>query len=62
MAHECLGSTDAPPVLLIMGAGSQLINWPDGFCTELVGVTVCRSGRGEPPTTHDDGPRRLAGG
>jgi hypothetical protein len=43
-AYEHLGSTDAPPVLLITGAGSQLINWPDGFCAKLVeqGTQVVR--------------------
>ncbi len=27
---------DAPPVLLIMGVGAQLAQWPDGFCDQLV--------------------------
>src|SRR5262249_42831516 len=26
----------APPVLLIMGMGAQLIAWPDQFCDELI--------------------------
>jgi pimeloyl-ACP methyl ester carboxylesterase len=37
IAYERLGGRDAPPVLLIMGAGAQLISWPDGFCAELAG-------------------------
>jgi pimeloyl-ACP methyl ester carboxylesterase len=36
IAYERLGNTHAPPVLLIMGVGAQLIAWPDGFCDELV--------------------------
>lgn len=36
MAYERLGNAQAPPVLLIQGVAAQLINWPDGFCAELV--------------------------
>jgi len=38
------GSTDAPPVLLIMGGAAQLIHWPDPFCNALVdaGLQVIR--------------------
>jgi pimeloyl-ACP methyl ester carboxylesterase len=44
IAYERLGDPAAPPVLLIMGGGAQLINWPEGFCQELVdrGVQVIR--------------------
>lgn len=44
VAYERLGDPKAPPVLLIMGLGSQLIAWPDGFCHELVrrGLHVIR--------------------
>ena len=34
--YEDLGDVDAPPVLLIMGAGAQLPMWPDGLCELLV--------------------------
>jgi pimeloyl-ACP methyl ester carboxylesterase len=37
IAYERFGDTGAPPVLLIMGAGAQMISWPDGFCAELAG-------------------------
>ncbi|MFC4120472.1 alpha/beta fold hydrolase [Nonomuraea zeae] len=37
VAYERLGDPGAPPVLMIMGAGGQLINWPDGLCAALVG-------------------------
>jgi len=36
MAYERLGNAQAPPVVLIQGVAAQLINWPDGFCAELV--------------------------
>lgn len=44
IAYERLGNPHAPPVLLIMGLGAQLIGWPDGFCDELVahGLHVIR--------------------
>ncbi|QFZ24052.1 alpha/beta fold hydrolase [Saccharothrix syringae] len=44
IAYERLGDPAAPPVLLVMGAGAQLVNWPDGFCRELVdrGAQVIR--------------------
>ena len=35
MAFQRLGDPSAPPVLLIMGAGAQMIAWPDGFCETL---------------------------
>jgi pimeloyl-ACP methyl ester carboxylesterase len=34
--YEDLGEPDAPPVLLIMGVGAQLPQWPDGFCGRLI--------------------------
>src|SRR5690349_24254244 len=36
IAYERLGDAGAPPVLMIMGLGAQLVGWPDGFCDELV--------------------------
>lgn len=44
VAYERLGEAAAPPALLIMGGGAQLINWPDGFCDELLarGLQVIR--------------------
>ncbi|NLU51296.1 MAG: alpha/beta hydrolase [Clostridiaceae bacterium] len=35
VAYQRIGEPDLPPVFLIMGAGAQMINWPDGFCLEL---------------------------
>lgn len=37
IVYERMGDSTAPAVLLIMGGGAQMINWPDGFCAELVG-------------------------
>lgn len=34
--YEDWGAQDAPPVLLIMGLGAQLVAWPDDFCRLLV--------------------------
>ena len=31
------GPRGAPPILLVMGIGAQLVTWPDGFCELLAG-------------------------
>jgi pimeloyl-ACP methyl ester carboxylesterase len=36
VAFERFGDPRAPPVLLVMGIGGQMIGWPEGFCAELV--------------------------
>lgn len=36
VAYELFGDPAAPLVLLIMGGGAQMINWPEGFCGALV--------------------------
>jgi pimeloyl-ACP methyl ester carboxylesterase len=36
LRYETLGDPSAPALLLIMGLGAQLIDWPDGFCELLV--------------------------
>jgi hypothetical protein len=43
IAYERLGDPYAPPVLLIMGLGAQLIAWPDGFCHAVIarGLPSC---------------------
>ena len=68
MAYERLGDPSAPPVVLIMGLGAQLIGWPDGFCDELVtrGLHVIRfDNRDVGESTHFTGmpnfPAVLAG-
>jgi pimeloyl-ACP methyl ester carboxylesterase len=35
--YEDMGDIDAPPVLLIMGLGAQLVLWRTAFCEKLVG-------------------------
>ena len=37
IAHETFGDPADPPLLLIMGIGSQMIAWPEGLCEELAG-------------------------
>ncbi|ALM82985.1 alpha/beta fold hydrolase [Bordetella sp. N] len=36
LAYEDWGDPHAPPLLLIMGLGAQMLLWPDGFCRRLV--------------------------
>ena len=40
IAYERFGPHESPPVLLIMGLGTQMLGWPDGFCSELAGRGV----------------------
>lgn len=70
IAYERFGAPGAPPVLLITGAGAQMINWPEGFCQALVdrGLHVIRfdtrdSGRSThfPDAPVPDFPAALAG-
>lgn len=37
LCYERFGREDDPPVLLIMGLGTQMIGWPDKFCAGLAG-------------------------
>ncbi|MGN7296358.1 alpha/beta fold hydrolase [Ferdinandcohnia sp. SAFN-114] len=37
MVYQRFGNPALSPVFLIMGAGAQMINWPEGFCIELAG-------------------------
>jgi pimeloyl-ACP methyl ester carboxylesterase len=36
VAYERFGDPELPPVLLVMGLGTQMLGWPDGFCDALV--------------------------
>ena len=36
IAFQRFGEPDTPPVFLMMGAGAQMIAWPENFCLELV--------------------------
>jgi pimeloyl-ACP methyl ester carboxylesterase len=44
LAYETFGDEGAPPVLLVMGLGAQMLVWPDGLCAELAsrGLFVVR--------------------
>jgi pimeloyl-ACP methyl ester carboxylesterase len=44
IAYERFGDPGAPPVLLLMGLGTQMLGWPDGFCDALMarGLHVIR--------------------
>jgi pimeloyl-ACP methyl ester carboxylesterase len=35
ICYETFGDPGDPPMLLIMGLGTQMVAWPDDFCTEL---------------------------
>src|SRR5690348_13128709 len=37
LCYERFGEESDPPMLLIMGLGTQMIGWPDEFCAELAG-------------------------
>jgi pimeloyl-ACP methyl ester carboxylesterase len=44
VAYERFGDVQAPPVLLVMGLGAQMLSWHEGFCAQLVarGLHVIR--------------------
>lgn len=35
ICYDTFGDPDAPPLLLIMGLGCQMVQWDDGFCAAL---------------------------
>lgn len=35
LCYETIGSETDPPIVLIMGLGTQMIGWPDEFCGQL---------------------------
>jgi len=37
LVYDTFGEPDAPPMLLIMGLGAQMIDWKDEFCSLLAG-------------------------
>jgi pimeloyl-ACP methyl ester carboxylesterase len=44
IAYERFGEPELPPVLLVMGLGTQMLGWPDGLCEALAarGMHVIR--------------------
>jgi pimeloyl-ACP methyl ester carboxylesterase len=66
LCYERFGNESDPPVLLIMGLGTQMIGWPDEFCARLAerGLHVVRfDNRDIGRSTHIQGrppsPRQL---
>ena len=37
ICFETFGSPDEPALLLVMGLGTQMVAWPEGFCRQLAG-------------------------
>ena len=35
LCYETFGAPGDPALLLVMGLGTQMLGWPDGFCTQL---------------------------
>jgi hypothetical protein len=35
LCYQTIGEPERPPVVLMMGIGSQMLAWPDGFCDLL---------------------------
>src|SRR5688572_5137089 len=63
IAYERLGDEGSPPVLLIMGLGTQMIAWPDELCNDLVrrGLHVIRfDNRDAGESTHMTGVPNFA--
>ncbi|MDQ1375019.1 MAG: hypothetical protein QOJ09_2357 [Actinomycetota bacterium] len=59
LEYEVFGEEDAPPLLLVMGLGAQMITWEDAFCTQLAakGFRVVRfDNRDVGLSTKTDGP------
>src|SRR5436305_14577258 len=44
IAYEAFGNPASPPVLLVMGLGTQMLGWSDEFCAALAarGMYVVR--------------------
>jgi pimeloyl-ACP methyl ester carboxylesterase len=60
IAYETFGDPTAPPVLLIMGLGVQMIGWADEFCASLAGrghYVIRYDNRDVGLSTHLDGVR-----
>jgi pimeloyl-ACP methyl ester carboxylesterase len=59
LCYETFGGESDPPLLLIMGLGTQMLGWPDEFCEQLAerGFHVVRfDNRDSGRSTHVDGP------
>jgi pimeloyl-ACP methyl ester carboxylesterase len=71
LCYEAFGEESAPPLLLVMGLGTQMLGWPDEFCRQLAerGFHVVRFDnrdagrstqvRGRPPSLWQLARRRI---
>jgi pimeloyl-ACP methyl ester carboxylesterase len=58
LCYETFGPESGPPLLLIMGLGTQMLGWPDEFCGQLAGRgfhVVRFDNRDSGRSTHVDG-------
>src|SRR5689334_3258070 len=61
ICYETFGDPGDPPMLLIMGLGTQMVAWPDDFCAELAGrgyFVIRHDNRDIGRSTHLDGAKR----
>jgi pimeloyl-ACP methyl ester carboxylesterase len=64
LCYEEFGDPADPPILLIMGLATQMIGWPDEFCSQLAGRgfhVVRFDNRDAGRSTHIDAPPPTAG-
>jgi pimeloyl-ACP methyl ester carboxylesterase len=60
LAYETFGDSGDPPVVLVMGLGTQMIAWPDALCEQIAGggrYVVRFDNRDVGLSTHLDGRR-----
>ena len=58
IAYETFGERGDPPVLMVMGLGTQMIAWPDELCEQIAGrghYVVRFDNRDVGASTHLDG-------
>ena len=63
LCYETFGDDADPPLILIMGLGTQMIGWPDEFCEQLTGRgfhVVRFDNRDCGRSTYVNGPRRRS--
>ncbi len=64
LCYETFGEESDPPLILIMGLGTQMIGWPDDFCHQLAGRgfhIVRFDNRDSGRSTYVDGPPPTLG-
>ena len=48
ICYDEFGDVDAPPVLLIMGLGAQMVYWREGFCQQIADAIRVKNGHHHP--------------